>query len=264
MPTATVNGVHLNYRIEGEGPPIVLMHGFSTGHYVWDATASRLAERFRVVRHDHRGHGDSSKPPGPYRIQDYVDDLVALLNYLGYERVDPVGHSMGGRTALLFALDHPDRLNRLILIGASGAAPEGAPRERFEALKKLAAEEGLAAVFDSPLFSFALPKTWKRDAARARERFMRNTPEGFCAAADAVLTMPDLRGRLGEIDIPVWACTGETDAGPMAFNTLCEEKIASCTRAVISGCGHYPMLDAEEEFLAGIDDFLKSTPIRDS
>ncbi len=260
MPTATVNGVHLSYRIEGEGPPIVLAHGFSTGHYVWDATASRLAERFQVVRHDHRGHCDSSKPPGPYRIQDFVDDLAALLNYLGLERVDLVGHSMGGRTALLFALNHPDRLNRLLLVGASGAAPEGAPGERFEALKKLAIEEGMAAVFDSDLFSFALPEAWKKNPASARERFLKNTPEGFCAAADAVLTMPDLRGRLGEIDAPVWACTGETDAGPMAFNELLEERIASCTRAVISNCGHYPMLDAAEEFLAGLEGFLESAP----
>ncbi|MFP6869032.1 MAG: alpha/beta hydrolase [Nitrospinota bacterium] len=256
MANATVNGVNLNYQVQGKGPPLVLMHGFSTGLYVWDQVAEWLSGEFQVFRHDHRGHGGSEKPPGPYRIQDYVDDLAALLNYLGLDRVDLAGHSMGGRTALLFALDDPGRLNRLLLVGASGAAPEGEPARRFEALKKLASGEGMAAVFESDLFAFALPEAWKKDPEPARERFMRTTPESFCAAADAVLTMPDLRGRLGEIPVPVWACTGESDAGPMAFNELCEENIEACSRAVIPGCGHYPMLDAAEEFIGQLEKFL--------
>ena len=120
MPAATVNGVNLSYAAGGEGPPFVLMHGFMTGKFVWDPLMEGLPGRFQIVRYDHRGHGDSDKPPGPYRIQDFADDLLGLLNYLGLEKVDLMGHSMGGRTALLFALQHPGRLNRLFLVGASG------------------------------------------------------------------------------------------------------------------------------------------------
>ncbi|MFC1491166.1 alpha/beta fold hydrolase [Nitrospinota bacterium] len=260
MPIATVNGVNLSYHVEGEGPPFVLAHGFATGCHVWDPVANRLCRRFKVIRHDHRGHGDSGKPPGPYRIQDYVEDLVGLLNYLGLERIDLMGHSMGGRTALLFALHHADRLNRLFLVGASGAPPEGDPRGRFETLKKLAAERGIEAVFESDLFAFALPDAWKSGPERmeARERFLKNTPEGFCAAADAILTMPDLRDRLSEIPVPVWVCAGEEDAGPLAFSALCEKSIRECTRAIIPGCGHYPMQDATGEFLDSLDKFIET------
>lgn len=259
MPTATVNGIHLNYRVEGSGPPLVLAHGFSTGHYVWDAVAERLSGRYQIIRHDHRGHGDSSKPPGPYRLQDYVDDTAALINYLGLDRVDLMGHSMGGRTALLFALKHPDRLGRLLLVGAAGAPPEGGQLKRFEAIKKLATEEGMAAVFESELFSFALPEAWKKDPAPARERFLKNTPESFCAAAEATITMPDLRERLGEIAAPVWVCAGKRDAVPLAFSGLCAEKITNCRRAIIPACGHYPMQDAAEVFLEQLENFLDST-----
>ncbi len=264
MPVATVNGVNLSYQVDGEGPPLVLMHGFSTGLFVWEPLIDRLARTFQVFRYDHRGHGDSGNPPGPYRIQDFADDLEAFLNYFGLERVDLAGHSMGGRTALLFALQHGDRLNRLLLVGASGSAPESDPRERFEALKELAAAEGMTAVFDSDLYAFALPDAWKTEPARgaARERFQKNTPGGFCAAADAILATPDMRGRLGEIGVPTWACAGEHDAGPLAFAELCEKNIPKCTRAIVPGCGHYPMLDATEAFIAQLEEFIEATPNR--
>ncbi len=262
MPTATVNGVNLSYRVDGKGPPLVLMHGFSTGSFVWEPVIARLARRFQVFRYDHRGHGNSGKPPGPYEIQDFADDLEAFLNCAGLDRVDLIGHSMGGRTALLFALQRGDRLNRLLLVGASGSAPEGGPRKRFEALKELAASEGMSAVFDSDLFAFALPEAWRNEPARseARERFRKNTPGGFCAAADAILATPDMRERLGEVSVPTWACAGEHDTGPMAFSELCGKNIPECTRAVIPGCGHYPMLDAAEAFTAQLEKFIDTTP----
>ncbi|MEE9255862.1 MAG: alpha/beta fold hydrolase [bacterium] len=257
-----MNGVNLSYQVEGEGPPLVLMHGYSTGSVVWEPVIGRLTRRFQIFRYDHRGHGDSGKPPGPYRIQDFADDLEAFLNYFGLDRVDLAGHSMGGRTALLFALQHGDRLNRLLLVGASGSAPEGDPRSRFETLKELAAGEGMAAVFDSDLYAFALPEAWKNEPARsaARERFQKNTPEGFCAAADAILATPDMRERLGEIAVPTWACAGERDAGPMAFSEVCEKNIPGCVRAIVPGCGHFPMLDATEDFIAQLEDFIDKNP----
>lgn len=262
MPLATVNGVNLCYQVKGEGPPLVLLHGFSTGLFTWDSVIDRLARNFQVFRYDHRGHGNSSKPTGPYQIQDFTDDLEAFLNYAGLEKVDLVGHSMGGRTALFFALWHPDRLNRLLLVGASGSAPEGEARERFKALKKLAMSEGMGTVFDSDLYSFALPDTWKSGPSRskARERFLKNTPQGFCAAADAILATPDMRERLEEITAPVWACAGERDAGPMAFNELCESRIPDCTRAIVPGCGHYPMLDSADAFISQLEAFMKIRP----
>ena len=120
MPTATVNGITFNYRIDGDGPPLVIMHGFATGLYLWDGVSKRLAERFKVFRYDHCGFGESAAPPGPYQIQTFVDDLLALLDHFGLEKIDLVGHSMGGRIALLFTLQHSNRVNRLYLCDGAG------------------------------------------------------------------------------------------------------------------------------------------------
>lgn len=259
MPFATINGVKLSYAVEGEGPPLVLIHGFSTGSFIWDPVVPSLARRFQIFRYDHRGHGDSSVPAGPYRIQDFVDDLDAILNYFGLKHINLVGHSMGGRTALLFALQHMDKLNRLLLVGASGSAPEGEQRERFERLKEIAQKQGMVAVFDSDLYAFALPDKWKSGPEReaARIRFSKMTSEGFCAAADAILATPNMRDRLGEISVPTWVCAGELDIGPIAFNELCRSRIPNCTQIVIPGCGHYPMTDASDSFLKKMEEYLE-------
>ncbi len=264
MPVATVNGVNLAYRSAGQGPPLVLLHGFSSSSHAWDPVLGPLAARSKVFAYDHRGHGDSDKPRGPYRIQDFSDDLLALLNFLGLAQVDLMGHSMGGRTALLFALRHGDRLGRLMLVGASGAAPQGEARARFDTLKRVAVEQGMEAVFEHDLVKGLLPPVFsqpgpEREAFRAR--FLRNTPEGYCGAADAILTMPDLTGRLGEIGAPTWVCVGEQDAGPKAFSDLCLKGIPHCARAVIPGCGHHPMQENPKAFLAALNAFLDKVPV---
>ncbi|MEE9274151.1 MAG: alpha/beta hydrolase [bacterium] len=264
MPTATVNGVNLNYNVRGDGPPLVLLHGFTASGYVWEPAQEFLAARAKVFTLDIRGHGDSEKPPGPYSIQGFADDLLALLNFLGLDKVDLMGHSMGGRTALLFALGHGDRLSRLMLVGASGAPPKGEFRDRFLTLKRVAAEEGVAAVRDHPLVASVLPRSFTEGAGGEahRARYMKNTPEGIGAICDAVLNMEDLTGRLGEIETPAWVCVGENERpGQAAFSKLCEERIPVCTRAVVAGSGHFPMQDNIEGFQAALAAFLDKIPV---
>jgi 3-oxoadipate enol-lactonase len=78
MPAAIANGLRLNYVERGEGPPLLLTHGLQSSSFIWTPALDSLAERFRVIAWDMRGHGDSDKPSGPYRIQDFSDDMAAL------------------------------------------------------------------------------------------------------------------------------------------------------------------------------------------
>ncbi len=266
MPVATVNGVNLAYVVKGRGAPLVAMHGFANSIYTWEPVMNTLSGRFQAFAYDHRGHGGSSKKQSPYEIQTLTDDLLGLLNFWGLDRVHLMGHSMGGRVALWFALEHPERVDSLMLVGSSAAAPEGEMRQRFEFLRKLALEEGMETVLASKEMRATLPQDYidGASAEEFRKRFLKNTPADFAAAADAILQTPDMTGRLGEIQAPTWVCMGEKDAGPMAFGEMFEERIPNCVKTIIPACGHFPMQDAPEAFSSAFDDFVDTAMDADS
>jgi 3-oxoadipate enol-lactonase len=258
MPIVSVRGLKLNYLVRGDGPPMILSHGFQNSGFAFTPILDRLAERFQVFALDKRGHGDSDKPPGPYRIQDFADDLLGFLDALGLEKVDFLGHSMGGRTGTLFAIDHSDRLSRLMLVSSSAGAPSGAYREHFEVLHQLSLKEGMEAVFNHHEFRRLLPPKMLEGplAKEYKTRFLKNTPDTYAATANALFTMPDLTGRLGEISVPTLICYGENDPGPLDFSDIYLEGIPDCTRVILPGSGHFPIWDATDALMEAFDDFL--------
>ena len=259
MPNIAVNGVRLNYIDKGEGPAIVLVHGFQSSGFAFAPIIDRLAERFRVLALDLRGHGDSGKPPGPYAIQDFSNDVLAFLDALGLDRVDYMGQSMGGRTGTMFAIEHGDRLRRLMLVSASASAPSGAYRAHFEGLLEIARSDGLDTIFDSENYQSRVPPQLREGelAVEFRERFLKNTPETYAATGNALFTMPDLTGRLDEIKVPTWVCHGGDDEGPLAFSDVYNEGLPTARRVIISGSGHHPIWDNTDLFMSKLDEFLE-------
>ncbi len=113
-----VNGQRIFYRRGGEGPPVLLLHGFPQTHAMWHAIAPELAQDFTVIAADLRGYGDSSKPEGvaAYSFREMAADQVALMRSLGFDRFHVVGHDRGGRTAHRMALDHPEAVASLTIM----------------------------------------------------------------------------------------------------------------------------------------------------
>jgi len=108
-------------RKGGDGPPLLLLHGFPQTHLMWHATASRLAEHFTVVAADLRGYGSSGTPPStpdhqPYSKRAMARDMIVVMRKLGYERFSVAGHDRGGRCAYRMALDHPSSIVRLAVL----------------------------------------------------------------------------------------------------------------------------------------------------
>src|SRR5215472_4653789 len=108
-------------RRKGNGPPLLLLHGFPETHLMWHAVAPALADAFTVVCADLRGYGASGKPPsapdhGPYAKGAMGDDMVGLMRSLGFERFGLAGHDRGGRVAYRMALDHPEAVERLAVL----------------------------------------------------------------------------------------------------------------------------------------------------
>lgn len=117
MPIITANGVDFHYLQAGQGPDLVMVHGLSGNLATWHLRiVPLLQDRFRVTTYDLRGHGRSSMPPSGYTSRHMADDLLALLDGLGIRDADFVGHSFGADIALHFALLHPERVRKLMLI----------------------------------------------------------------------------------------------------------------------------------------------------
>ncbi len=119
--TIETDGAAIHVRFGGDGPPVLLLHGFPETHVMWHRVAPSLAERFTVVCTDLRGHGDSSKPSGGPACRNYAKSVMAVdqievMEALGFERFALVGHDRGGRVAHRLALDHPERVERLALL----------------------------------------------------------------------------------------------------------------------------------------------------
>ncbi len=117
----TTTGAEINLRRAGEGPPLLLLHGYPQTHVMWHKIAPALAERFTVVLTDLRGYGDSAKPPGGDNHEAYskrarAQDQVEVMTALGFDSFAVAGHDRGARVGHRLALDHPERVSKLALL----------------------------------------------------------------------------------------------------------------------------------------------------
>ena len=130
----TLHGHRVGFRMAGEGPLIVLIHGITSTSDVWLEAMASLAERYTVVAPDLLGHGRSAKPRGDYSLGAYASGGRDLLGVLGFERGTVVGHSLGGGIALQFAYQFPEYCERLVLVSSGGLGKEVNPLLRAAAL----------------------------------------------------------------------------------------------------------------------------------
>src|SRR5437016_5402959 len=141
---ASKTGIEINYTAQGSGPPVTLVHGVGADFQSWDAIAESLARTHQVIRMDLRGHGQSSRI-ATCSLEDFLDDVVLVLDTLGIARTHLVGFSLGGMIAQGVALAHPERIQKLALISAvAGRTPE--ERANVQVRARKVREEGIASV----------------------------------------------------------------------------------------------------------------------
>jgi 3-oxoadipate enol-lactonase len=242
------DGTH--YRRSGAGAPIVLVHGVGADLEMWDAVAERLASRHDVVRYDMLGHGASAKPPGPYRLDDFVDQLRRLVDGLGFERFVLAGFSMGGLVAQGFALAAPARVERLLLLNT---VFDRSPKERAAVEARVREvlngghEAGIAAALErwfTPAFRAARPEV----VAGIRRRMETNDLQAYAAAYGLFAEADrDLAGRISSIEIPTTVVTGAEDRRSTAAmaRTMAERMPHGCCH-IIAGQRHMTPLEVPE------------------
>ncbi len=201
--------MRLNYQQTGpEDAPVVLL-GSSLGatHEMWAPQLDLLAERFRVVAFDHRGHGGSEVPPGPYTIEDLGGDVIELLDTLGVDQASYVGISLGGAVGLWLAENAPERFHRFALLCPPAYPAAGAQMWTDRAATVRA--EGTQAITEATLGRWFLPDF--TDIEPLRQQLLDTPDEGYAACCEALGSM-DLRDKLADITAPVLLVTAEQDA----------------------------------------------------
>jgi 3-oxoadipate enol-lactonase len=178
--------------------------------WMWEGVLPALAERFRVLRYDQRGHGGSPAPPGPYSIADLGGDVLELLDGLELERVSFCGLSLGGMTGMWLAVNAPERIDRLGLLCTAAYLP---PREDWEDRAARVRAAGMDQLVEASLERWFSPELAKRRPAvveRAREGLRGAQPEGYASCCEAIAGH-DLRARLGEVRAPTLVIATEDD-----------------------------------------------------
>ena len=241
-------GLATRYRVEGEGPPLVLVHGVGSRLEAWDGVAGRLGPGFRVLRYDLRGHGASGKPPGPYHLDHFVADLAALLDHLDIDRCHLAGFSLGGLIAQGFALAHAARLDKLALLSTvAGRTDEekARVRARLETVGSGVSGAHFRKSLDrwfTPAFQEAHPEVIERLAEQNRQ----NDPAAY-AAAYRVLAESDLAERLHEIEVPTLVMTGEGDIGSNPrMARLMAARIPGAELRILPGLRHSILTEAPD------------------
>ncbi len=242
------HGVEVAWWEQGNGPPVLLLHGVGAASESFDTIVRQLESRFRVLRYDLRGHGESGKPPGPYALDDFIADAVALLDARGIERAHMVGFSFGGMIAQAIAAAHPQRVDALVLIG-SVAARSDEERARVRARASKLESGSAASTIDAaverwftPAFREANPEIVEQRIQRA----MKNDPAGY-AAAYRVFAESDMDEELKAIAARTLVMTGEHDVGSTPrMARLIHERVAGSRLEILPGLRHSVLAEAPE------------------
>jgi 3-oxoadipate enol-lactonase len=257
------DGTQLAYEVRGRvknSPPIVLIHSLAMDHTFWDAVTPMLTDATAVLVYDCRGHGRSDKPPGPYRVEGFADDLADLLDHVGWRSAIIAGASMGGCVTLAFADAHPQRAAGLGLFDTT--AWYNAP-DKWEERARTAETEGLDA-----LLEFQTTR-WFTDAFRASHKdvldrcvaiFTANGAENY-AKTCRMLGACNMTAALPRLKMPARIVVGDEDyATPVAMSQTLHSGIAGSNLTVIPNARHLTPLECPGEIAAELKRLLEMVP----
>jgi 3-oxoadipate enol-lactonase len=237
----------------------VLLHGLGgTGAAVWKYQTEELARDFQVVVPDLRGAGESPKPPGPYSLREFVDDLHGLVERLGLAPAALVGHSFGGSIVLEYAAQHPDGVSAVVAVGAPTELPEQ-NREGMRARAETVEREGMDAVAETVATNGTAPsfREERPDEFRAYVELLASADQAGYAATCRAIAALDIGDHLSRIAAPVLLVAGDRDGvAPGDLNRRNAERIPKGAFVEIPDCGHIVPWEKPEALLEAARPFL--------
>ena len=258
MPFANINHISIHYQLEGDpdAPVLMLCNSLGTTLEMWEPQMATLLARFRVLRYDVRGHGQSDVPAGPYRIEQLGQDAIALLDHLELTRVDFCGLSMGGMTGMWLGTHHPHRIRRLALCNT---AAQLGTAELWHARLAVLHKEGMAGMTPSILgrwFTQGFQQRAPEVIERVRGMLLGTTPAGYEANVGAIVAM-DQRADIGRIALPTLVIAGRHDGSTPPELGLEIHHLIAGSRYVELDAAHLSNWEQADAFTAALMDFLK-------
>jgi pimeloyl-ACP methyl ester carboxylesterase len=260
-----LHGHRVIYRIAGDGPPVVLVHGMVNSSRHWERVALRLAGRYTVIAPDLIGHGDSATPRGDYSLGAHAAVIRDLLSAIGVDRASIVGHSLGGGVAMQYFWQFPQRTERLVLVSSGGLGREVSPLLRSLAMPGIGVAVAAAA---HPAVVGALASTGRQGRVIARALKPLSQPGARRAFLHTLRSVIDVRGqRVSASDrlylleaMPTLIVWGERDNTiPLAHGLAAHRAIPHSRFETLPRAAHFPHLEDPDGLAAVLDDFLSST-----
>lgn len=247
-----IDNLNIEYTIEGEGYPVLLLHGWGSSFDVYKGIINTLKNRYKVVALNFPGCGNSDTMENPWNLDDYCNLVLKFMNEIGIENPIMFGHSHGGRVTLKMAADKMVNPPKIVLLDSAGLIPQKSFRQKWRAksfkIIKTVLTLPIIKSFSAPLLEKARKHYGSADY-NAAPLVLRKTLVS--------LVNTDLRDILHNIACPTLLIWGENDtATPLADAKIIESKIRDCGLCVIKGTGHYSFCERPFEAHAIINSFL--------
>lgn len=248
-----IDGMKLNYKTQGSGRKVVLLHGWGGCADSFLPAFNHLSSFCEVYALDFPGFGESDPPPVPWDVTDYAQMLLKFFNFLGIDKAVLIGHSFGGRVSILFSALNPTYVDKLVLVDSAGIIPKRTWKyhfkvQRFKLAKKLflrfsakgSQEERMEAFYRK--FGSA---DYKESGSALRQTFVK-------------VVNQDLQGYLPRIKASTLLIWGENDQDtPLYFGQIMEKEIPDAGLVVFKGAGHFSYLDKINDFNIIVTKFLE-------
>ena len=250
MQHITTNGIKLAYRIDGNpnGPTLILSNSLMSSVAMWDDTMPALTEKFRVIRYDKRGHGQSEVTPAPYSIGLLSQDLISLMDALGIAKAHLAGLSMGGMICQYVGANYPERVLSLSLCDTASEMP---PRNLWEERFTIARKDGIAGLVDGTIkrwFVAGFPERESAKIAAVRTMILATPIEGYLGCASAVRDMAQTTMLL-KIKAPTLILVGRDDpACTVEQSTVLHRMIPHASFEIIDNAAHLSNIEQPVEF----------------
>jgi len=263
VPTAITPQGAVHYEAEGNGPPVILIHGYTQSWDTWRSTIEQYADRYRMYAPDLWGFGLSEKERRTsFKVSDFIDLIPQLMEKLGMGRVAIMGHSMGGTTALGVAIKYPELVSKVAVVGSPIVGSSLSPFLKLMAVRSFA---HLMLMGESKPLLRAFIRVWSYAVSRQNpdmfyKHFVANmkySNESFVESIDS-LRRVDLRSRLPGIQVPALGVFGSRDVivNPNQARVF-SECLPDAQLQVIDGAGHFPMWDTPRQFFEAFEKFME-------